>query len=109
MFSSSENYSEALDTSKFLLRKLSTKYLPNNIAFRKKLGFPAPLDQWIGEERIGFIKEILLDKQTKDRGIFNITEVEELINNKENLKYDFWGKKIWMLLNLELWFRKIGT
>lgn len=109
LFSSSENYSEALDTSKFLLRKLSTKYLPNNIAFRKKLGFPAPLDQWIGEEKIGFIKEILLDKQTKDRGIFNITEVEELINNKENLKYDFWGKKIWMLLNLELWFRKIGT
>ena len=43
------------------------------------------------------------------RGIFNPLEVENLINNKENLSYDFWGKKIWMLLNLELWMRKINN
>ena len=108
IFSSSEDHSEVLNVSKFLLRKLSTKYLPNKIANRKKLGFPAPLDQWVEEEKIDFIKEILLDKQTKDRGIFNISNVEKLINNKENLKHDFWGKKIWMLLNLEIWFRKIN-
>ena len=65
------------------------------------------MDQWVEEKKIDFIKQILLDKQTKDRGIFNINNVEKLIKNKENLKYDFWGKKIWMLLNLEIWFRKI--
>ena len=82
--------------------------MPNKIANRKKLGFPAPLDHWVEDKKIDLIKEMLLDKETKDRGIFNIKNVEKLINNKENLKYDFWGKKIWMLLNLEIWFRKIN-
>ena len=51
----------------------------------------------------------MLDDQTKKRGIFNINEVENLINNKENLRFDFWGKKIWMLLNLEIWLRKVNN
>ena len=106
LFSTSEKYSEHLNTSKYLLRKLASKYLPNSIVSRKKLGFPAPLDQWL--EKKNFIKEILLDDATKKRGIFNMQEVEKLISNKENLKYDFWGKKIWMLINLEIWFRKVS-
>ena len=76
---------------------------------RKKLGFPVPLDAWLSNEKDKkFIKEILLDDKTKKRGIFDIKEVESLINNKENLSYDFWGKKIWMLLNLEIWLRKVN-
>jgi asparagine synthase (glutamine-hydrolysing) len=108
LFSTSDVHSEALNTSKFLLRKLSKKYLPEVIVNRKKLGFPTPLDQWVSNEKIKYVKEILLDSKTKNRGIFNMKNLEKLINNKENLKYDFWGKKVWMLLNLEIWFRKVS-
>ena len=109
IFSLSENYSEKLNDSKYLLRKLSKKFVPEQIANRDKLGFPVPLDSWITNKKDkNFIKDILLDDQTKNRGLFNIKEVENLINNKENLSYDFWGKKIWMLLNLEIWLRKIN-
>ena len=54
-----------------------------------------------------YAKEILLDDVTIRRGIFRADMVEKLINNKQNIKYDFWGKKIWMLLNLEIWFREL--
>ena len=52
-----------------------------------------------------YAKEILLDQKTYNRGIFNRHQVETLLNNKENVDYDFWGKKIWMLINVELWAR----
>lgn len=109
IFSLSDSHSERLNDSKYILRKISTKYIPDEITKRKKLGFPVPLDAWLtnGKDK-KFIKEILLDDQTKKREIFNINEVENLINNKENLSYDFWGKKIWMLLNIEIWLRKIN-
>ena len=109
IFSLSDSHSERLNNSKYILRKISNKFIPNEIISRKKLGFPVPLDAWLsnGKDK-KFIKEILLDDQTKKRGILNIKEVENLINNKENLSYDFWGKKIWMLLNLEIWLRKVS-
>ena len=47
------------------------------------------------------------DNKTKSRGIFDVNELENIINNNQKLEYDFWGKKIWMLLNLELWFRDL--
>lgn len=109
IFSLSDAHSEKLNDSKYILRKISTKFIPKEITTRKKLGFPVPLDAWFSNEKDKkFIKEILLDDKTKKRGIFDIKEVESLINNKENLSYDFWGKKIWMLLNLEIWLRKVN-
>ena len=51
-------------------------------------------------------KEILLDDRTKNRGIFRIAQLEKLLNNRQSLDYDFWGKKIWMLMNVEIWFRE---
>ena len=38
-------------------------------------------------------------------GYWLYQENQTLTANNQKLEYDFWGKKIWMLLNLELWFR----
>ncbi len=107
LFSNSLKNSEHRDISKYILRKTAEKYIPKNIVYRKKLGFPVPLDNWIKKGMIKFAKEILIDNKTKSRGIFNITEIEKILSSKELLEYDFWGKKIWMILNLEIWFRKV--
>lgn len=105
IFDNSFNNSEKNDISKYLLRKLSLKYLPKEISYKKKLGFPVPLDKWLGGSFLIYAKEILLDQKTLNRGIFKTIQVENLLNNKEKLSYDFWGKKIWMLINVELWAR----
>lgn len=106
LFQNSFEASENLDDSKYILRKLSEKYLPKQISYRKKKGFPVPLDSWIKDGMATVAKDILLDKKTRDRGIFNHTSLEKLINNRQELDYDFWGKKIWMLMNVELWYRE---
>ena len=73
---------------------------------KKKLGFPVPLDKWLGGSFLNYAKDILLDKRTSSRNIFNTTQIEKLLNNREKINYDFWGKKIWMLINVELWSRE---
>jgi asparagine synthase (glutamine-hydrolysing) len=98
--------SEWLDESKYILRTFSKDYLPPQISSRKKLGFPVPLDSWIKNGMINSAKEILLDPRSSKRGIFRSNRLEFLLSNPQKLDYDFWGKKVWMLMNVELWFRE---
>jgi asparagine synthase (glutamine-hydrolysing) len=107
IFNNSFQNSENLDISKFLLKQCSVNFVPKIIINRKKKGFPVPLDDWFLGDANSFAKEILLDGETKRRNLFNFKEVESLLSNKENLNFDFWGKKIWMLVNVEIWYRNV--
>lgn len=98
--------SEWLDTNKYLLRKLGSKWLPDSISRRKKLGFPTPLDGWFRHGLIDSARELLLDKTTRERGLFDQKALARLLASAQNLPYDFYGKKVWMLMNVELWFRE---
>jgi asparagine synthase (glutamine-hydrolyzing) len=98
--------SEWLDTNKYLLRKLGSKLLPDSISRRKKLGFPTPLDGWLRDGLMDSARELLLDKRTRERGIFEPQALARLLDSAQNLPYDFYGKKVWMLMNVELWFRE---
>lgn len=106
LFATSFSASERLDQSKDILRRYARRLLPSEIVDSKKLGFPVPLDTWMKQGLAAYAKEILLDERSRKRGIFNITKLEELMNTQQQLDYDFWGKKIFMILNIELWFRQ---
>ena len=88
------------------MRRIGANSLPPEIVSRRKKGFPVPLDNWINNGMIKHAKEILLDDKTRIRGLFRHSQLEQLLNNKQNLDYDFWGKKIWMIMNVELWHRE---
>ena len=104
IFSNNFDFSEKYDVNKFLLRKVSEKYLPKEICYRKKSGFPLPMNSWMKNERI---KEILFDQRSKSRNIYNDEFIKRLYKKQNNKDvYDFNGKKIWMILNLELWLRE---
>jgi len=105
VFMKSENASEHLDVSKYLLRRLADEKLPPEIAGRKKLGFPVPLNAWFGGALRDYAREILLDERARNRGFFDSRRVEKLLLEPQNIAYDFYGKRVWMLLNIELWFR----
>lgn len=109
IFHSSFEASEWLDTNKYLLRKMGSTLLPSEIAGRRKLGFPTPLDSWLSDGMLGHAKEILLDDMAVSRGLFDQNKIERYLNNPQDLPYDFFGKKIWMLMNIELWFRDSGA
>jgi len=98
--------SEWLDTNKYLLRKLGSRVLPASISQRKKLGFPTPLDEWLRNGLLQTARDLLLDKTSRERGVFDQKALLRLLDGPQDLPYDFYGKKVWMLMNVELWFRE---
>lgn len=92
-----KEYSEVLDTPKYILRKLSYKYLPKEIIERKKVGFPVPLNEWFSNlEELA--KELLVGSDWLEP-----SALEKLIEKSEKL--DRAGQILWMFINIELFKR----
>jgi asparagine synthase (glutamine-hydrolysing) len=86
---------------KYILKKSITDILPETILNRKdKMGFPVPLHLWAKNGTSNFIGDILLSKASAERGIYNISKVEKLISSERAF-----GRKLWGILSLELWFQ----
>ncbi|MFD1161318.1 MULTISPECIES: asparagine synthase (glutamine-hydrolyzing) [Hwangdonia] len=91
---SADQYSETLDTPKYLLRKLSYKYLPEEIIERKKIGFPVPLTEWF-DNLESLAKELLPKANWLKEGVVN-----DLIEKSKTESRA--GQILWMFINIEL-------
>tara|TARA_B110001452_G_scaffold153368_1_gene127609 strand:+ start:1070 stop:2887 length:1818 start_codon:yes stop_codon:yes gene_type:complete len=92
------SYSEELDVPKYILRKLSYKYLPKDIIERKKIGFPVPLTEWFSNLK-ELAEELLVDADWLKKDV-----VSKLISESE--KEVRAGQVLWMFINIELFKRK---
>ncbi|MDD5136539.1 MAG: asparagine synthase (glutamine-hydrolyzing) [Candidatus Omnitrophica bacterium] len=86
---------------KYSLYAAGKKILPKAILNRRdKMGFPVPLKEWTAKGPVrDFICDILLCNTSRARGVFNVKEIEKLLNTESN-----YGRQIWGALCLELWF-----
>ncbi len=76
------------------------KTLPEEILERKnKMGFPVPLNEWLGKELKDFIHDIFSSDKAKSRPFFDNNKILAGLNSTENK----FGRKVWGLLSLELW------
>ncbi|MFN8066484.1 MAG: asparagine synthase (glutamine-hydrolyzing) [Vicinamibacterales bacterium] len=91
-------------TTKRVLRETMKGVLPEAILTRPKMGFPVPFSRWTRERWLGPIRDVLLDRRTRERGVIEPRAVERLLEDHASASTDGWDR-IWMLLNLELWFR----
>ncbi len=86
---------------KYILKKAIKDILPPMILNRKdKMGFPVPLHLWAKNNARSFFQDVLLSQTCRNRGLFNVDQIEKLID-QENA----FGRRLWGLLNLELWFQ----
>ena len=86
---------------KYILKKAVKNILPPKIYYRKdKMGFPVPLHIWFRKKAGDFIRDVLLSKACRERGLFDTKRIEYLIDNE----YAF-GRRLWGFLCLELWFQ----
>jgi asparagine synthase (glutamine-hydrolysing) len=90
---------------KRILLETFADLLPPAIRSRSKMGFGVPLDHWFRGPLAGFAREILLDKQTLDRGLFRHEAVAALIEDHVAGRFDH-AYRLWALLVLELWQRR---
>ena len=77
----------------------------DSIINRKKWVF-SPLNNWSSKEFGNYACEILTSTRSKTKDIFDTSVVRKFMNKKNyDAKEDLDGKKIWMLLNIELWLQ----
>ena len=67
---------------------------------RDKMGFPVPLQEWIG--RTGTVRDFVVDTLSSDaarnRGLVDNAKVVAKLDQEPRF-----GRKVWGLLSLELW------
>ena len=102
----STQISEQYDIPKYILKKSFETHLPPEVVWRKKVGFPVPVHQWLGREFNQFAREILLDDRAKRRNLYNVQNIEASLGDQKLFAEHKFGLKIWMLVNIELWHRE---
>lgn len=91
-------------TLKYFLKQAAVELVPSQIISRKKQGFGLPVANWLREDLKEMTYDLLLDKQTFERGYFRREAIEKLITEHMTGQNDH-CYRIWNLLCLELWFR----
>ena len=91
--------------SKYLLRRLLSKRIPQAIVDRPKQGFEAPIGRWLRGPLAPMVDDLLLDGRLADRGVFDGREVQRLWQEHRSGADDH-RHRLWSLVMLELWFRQ---
>ncbi len=92
------------NVKKYILKKALEPVLPKNILYRKKTGFAVPLVHWFRKDLKSMSYDVLLNKETINRGYFDKYAVRKILNS-HNSGADH-SYRIWNLLFLEKWFRR---
>ncbi len=90
--------------SKYILKKAFSNLLPYQILHRGKMGFGVPVSRWLRNELKKYIYEILLSRESLQRGYFREDYLKLIVDEHCNKRYDH-GSRLWALLNFELWHR----
>jgi asparagine synthase (glutamine-hydrolysing) len=89
---------------KYLLKKVAEKWLPRELVYRKKKGFPMPIGNWFRGEARDFLRDHVNPQTIKNRAIFDVNAIECLLKEHENESKDH-STFLWTLLNIEIWYR----
>jgi asparagine synthase (glutamine-hydrolysing) len=91
-------------TTKRILREAMKGFLPKSILNRPKSGFPVPFGAWTRRGWNGVVRDVLLDRRSRERGILDPAAVGTLLK-EHAIRATDGSDRLWSLLNLELWFR----
>ncbi len=89
-------------TQKYILKRAVEDLLPRDIIYRKKMGFPTPLRQWLREPAAAPLLGILRDRRGLLGGYISPSELENLLA-RHGAGLEDGTDRIWRLLNLQLW------
>ena len=92
------------EQNKVALRTAAAKVLPEEIAFRKKLGFIVPIRMWLADENYN---QDVRDKFHSDMAakFFNVEEINAIFDDYIGGNSDNW-RKIWTIYTFLVWYEE---
>jgi len=90
---------------KYILKKAVRGRIPDDIVFRKKMGFSVPIFSWFQNTFNDYLRDTLLSRKARERSLFRAGYVESLLDPKRMVVDKHNSLKLWSLLILEEWHR----
>ncbi len=87
---------------KYIIKKIAEKYLDRDILYRPKVGFAVPVGEWLRADLKDFLVSHLNRSDSFCAEYLTRKSIERLVSEHLEGKRDH-HKKLWILLNLELW------
>ncbi len=88
---------------KYILKKAFTPLLPNDILYRKKMGFSVPLASWLRNELKSICEVKLFKPENGLSNFFKIAEINKIWHEHQQGARDH-STTLWSLLMFELWW-----
>ena len=92
------------EQNKVAFRTAAAKVLPEEIAFRKKLGFIVPIRIWLADERYNADVRAKFQSEMAAE-FFNLDEINELFKEYVGGNSDNW-RKIWTIYTFLVWYEE---
>src|SRR5213593_873463 len=92
-------------TTKYLLKRVLKKLVPEENLTRSKMGFGVPIGHWFRGTMQPFLRQTILSEKALGRGLFKPEAVRAIIDQHVAHKQDH-SHRLWSLLMLELWFER---
>jgi asparagine synthase (glutamine-hydrolysing) len=89
---------------KYVLKESLRPLLPEEILFRKKMGFAVPLDLWFRDSLSQRIGDALRAQHVADSGIFNMSYLSQMVGEHSSGRRDH-SASLWALLMFEGFMR----
>ena len=90
---------------KYLLKKITHKYLPKKIMDRPKMGFGVPVFDWLRGDLKFYLDEFMNDEAFAEHGLFKKEEIE-LIKKRFLAGDRTFNSLFWYILMFQMWYKK---
>ena len=89
---------------KNILKTALQPYLPDDILYRKKMGFSIPLSEWFRGPLLQRLHAVVLSPRLLDTGLFNPVFLKEMVDQHASGRRDY-GAALWSVLMFEAFLR----
>jgi asparagine synthase (glutamine-hydrolysing) len=89
---------------KYLLKKITNKYIPKDFINNPKKGFVIPLASWLKTSLKPLVKYYLSSSKLDEHGLLNNKEVKKIISSFNLSGTSHNAQKVWLLLQFQMWY-----
>jgi asparagine synthase (glutamine-hydrolysing) len=91
---------------KYLLKKITNKYIPENLLNKPQKGFVVPLASWLKTSFKGLVIEYLSPERLNQHQLLNPQEVKKIKAAFYRNGNEYNAKKLWLLLQFQMWYER---
>ena len=92
------------NTTKWVVKQVARRYLPDDIVDRRKVGFRVPMDRWLRSCLLEMAWDLLGSSDSLVANLMDRAAVRSLLTRHRNGTTNE-EARIWPLLSLEVWHR----